>query len=334
MGRPPPRKVLRDHDARSITTPMEIDAIIPWVDGDDPAHAEKRRAFADMRGQDLSAFERQERTAEIRWRQAGELHFTLRSLDRFAPWLRRVLIVTDDQAPPLDDLPAGLRAKLEVIDHREAFAGHLDLLPNFNSASIETAAVMLPGLSDRLLLLNDDTFLAGPCDPTDFFDAEGRPVLRGTFAQIESIAGSDLAWHHHQARAATVAGRTDGRFFKLAHVAHTIRRDLLGAHFAAHPDHYRRNLTHRFRDKSQFNPASLSAHLALAAGSAVHRPPRNRDWHFLPAAFAQEKKKYRVRESLRTFQEPWCKLGCVNDMAACLEKVPHAWNILGRLLAD
>jgi UDP-N-acetylglucosamine-lysosomal-enzyme len=37
--------------------------------------------------------------SENRFRDSNELRFSLRSLERFAPWVRRVFLVTDNQIP-------------------------------------------------------------------------------------------------------------------------------------------------------------------------------------------------------------------------------------------
>mgnify|MGYP003302698541 CR=1 FL=1 len=152
-----------------------IDAVITWVDGKDPRHREKRMKYASA-GQLKS----DDKAGETRYADLGEIFWCVASLNRYAPWLNKIYIVTDEQDPGLDaflerNFPEGY-IPVEIVDHKVLFKGYEDCLPTFNSVSIESMTWRIPGLSDRFLEFNDDLMLLAPVAPEDFFLPDGTPV--------------------------------------------------------------------------------------------------------------------------------------------------------------
>ena len=136
-----------------------IDVVYTWVDGADPelrARREKYRTGASR----IHARE----TGASRYVSHDELKYSLRSLETYAPFVRNVYIVTDDQTPAWLDRDA---AGVQVVTHEEIFTDR-DALSVFNSHAIETQLHHIPGLSERYLYFNDDVFLgrAGRCRRT------------------------------------------------------------------------------------------------------------------------------------------------------------------------
>src|SRR3954454_11714101 len=78
----------------STDTLTDIDAVITWVDGADPAHQQRLSAYLAQIGSTRGG-----RAHTTRFNDAGELDYCLASLLRFAPWLRRIHVVTDMQVP-------------------------------------------------------------------------------------------------------------------------------------------------------------------------------------------------------------------------------------------
>ena len=144
---------------------MEIDAVYTWVDGADPAHRAKRARFRPHE-------DARDATAE-RWRDNNELRYSLRSLHRYAPWIRRIFIVTDGQVPSWLDTA---HPRIEIVDHTAIFPDRR-FLPTFNSCVIEAFLHRIPGLAERYLYLNDDFFLGQPVAPSDFVTESGRQIL-------------------------------------------------------------------------------------------------------------------------------------------------------------
>ena len=80
----------------------------------------------------------------------------------YAPWVRNIYLVTDDQVPDWLDTSC---PDVKVVSHREIFANQADL-PTFNSHAIESQIHRIEGLSEHFLYLNDDFFVGRPLSPT------------------------------------------------------------------------------------------------------------------------------------------------------------------------
>ena len=90
-----------------------IDAVISWVDGYDPAYQQKLTSFCEQQG-----IEKNVAVEPTRTHQSNEIHYCLHALRRFAPWIRTIYIVTNQQIPPtvsaLQGTPFG--QKIKIID--------------------------------------------------------------------------------------------------------------------------------------------------------------------------------------------------------------------------
>jgi hypothetical protein len=141
-------------------TGEDIDAVYTWVDGDDPLFVAEKRRFDRQCG----PCNARDNSFDKRFRDSGELLFSLRSIEKFAPWVRRIHIVTNGQVPPW--LNTGCE-RICLVTHKQIFSNP-DLLPVFNSNAIELQLHRIPDLSRRFLYLNDDLFLCRPLDRRDF----------------------------------------------------------------------------------------------------------------------------------------------------------------------
>jgi len=145
-----------------------IDVVYAWVDGDDPVWQEKKdRLRAQLEGRAASFHPAS--VAQGRFRSRDEIRYSLRSLQMFAPWVRNVYIVTDDQVPEWLDTSAH---RLRVVDHRELFEGAA--LPTFNSHVISSYLHRIDGLSEHFLYLNDDVLFGRSVGPQHFFTPAGQ----------------------------------------------------------------------------------------------------------------------------------------------------------------
>ena len=144
---------------------MEIDLVYLWVNGNDPLWAAKRDAFIGRPTQ------RQE-NCKGRYADSGELKYSLRSVERYAPWIRKIFIVTDNQVPEWLDTS---NPRIQIVDHRDIMPA--ECLPCFNSIVIEYFLHRIPGLAEHFLYATDDMYINRPVGPSDFFTPDGRPVL-------------------------------------------------------------------------------------------------------------------------------------------------------------
>lgn len=277
-----------------------IDAVVLWVDGSDPGHRAKLEQYLATIGR------RPDAARPTRFLSVGEIDHCIRSILRFAPYVRRIHVVTDDQTPEIFkramDWEPAMRDRLVLVDHREIFAGFESYLPTFNSLAIESVIHRIPGLSEHFVYFNDDFMLIKPVEASGFFRA-GRPVLHGRFDTLPELQRTRRlrAWWRRlvrtppeslrasnreaQALGARLAG-ADRRFLLVGHNPYPLRRSLIERFFADHPDMLERNVSYRLRDGAQFAPTSLGHHLALQADAAIVEPD-DRCLYLKPASRAR-----------------------------------------------
>ncbi len=138
-----------------------VDVVVTWVDGSDPAWQARRDARA---GLCPAAPGRRRDGSSARFRDMGTLRLWFRGVERFAPWARRVHLVTCGQVPAWLDLD---NPRLDVVFHERIMPR--DALPTFNSNAIELCLDAIPGLTERFVYFNDDTFLVGDTRLEDYF---------------------------------------------------------------------------------------------------------------------------------------------------------------------
>ena len=144
-----------------------IDLVYLWVDGNDPEWQAKRNAFLGRKVENSSS------NFNGRYVNNDELKFSLRSVERYAPWIRKVFIVTDNQKPKWLDIS---NPKIQIIDQNDILPDKS--LPCFNSNVLEHFLYKVPNLSEHFLLSNDDMFFNKTVLPTTFFGKDGFPIIR------------------------------------------------------------------------------------------------------------------------------------------------------------
>ncbi len=161
---------------RNNTNEMEIDLVYLWVDGNDPEWLAKRNAFIGNVGENT------EINCKGRYVDNDELKYSLRSMEKYAPWIRKIFIVTDNQTPGWLDTGS---SKIQIIDHKDILPQ--ESLPCFNSTLIEKFLHKIPQLSEHFLFANDDMFLNKEVFPGTFFAADGFPFIRFTRKPFRKI---------------------------------------------------------------------------------------------------------------------------------------------------
>ena len=148
---------------------FDIDIIYLWVDGNDPAWQEKRRRFVGNPEEDRKG----DATSAGRYTDNDELKYNLRALEKYAPWIRKIFIVTDGQVPKWLDTG---NQKVTIVDQNDIVPA--EGLPCFNSNVIEHNFYKIPGLAEHFLYANDDMFINRTVSPLDFFTKDGLPIVR------------------------------------------------------------------------------------------------------------------------------------------------------------
>lgn len=155
---------------------MDINMVYLWVDGNDPAWQAKRNVLIGMPDENSPV------NCKGRYANNDELKYSLRSVEQYAPWIKKIFIVTDNQIPEWLDTN---NPKVEIIDHREIMPP--ESLPCFNSSLIEHFLYRIPGLEEHFLFANDDMFINKNVSPNDFFTPDGFPIIRLTRKPLRKL---------------------------------------------------------------------------------------------------------------------------------------------------
>ena len=135
----------------------DIDIVIPWVDGSDPEWQQEYKKYAALEtGRDDNT--------EIRYRDWDNMQYLFRGIEKFAPWVRKVHLITTGQKPKWLNMDA---PKLNFVRHEDFIPR--EFLPTFSVRPIELNLHRIEGLAEQFVYFNDDYFLLRPVSPERFF---------------------------------------------------------------------------------------------------------------------------------------------------------------------
>ena len=307
-----------------------IDAVITWVDGNDPAHRARRAQYMAQTGQVLN----ENASNPHRWEQSDEIYYCLTSIHNHAAWVRRIWIVVEGEGPDLEHLPQTLRDKIHIVLHAEIFVGHTNVLPTFNSLAIESMMWRIEGLAERFLYFNDDVFLTNALAPEDVFVGH-NPVLRGEWVDYSDLLDDPAAHtdpalfaHFMHINGAALCGYEAVHLFACAHVVHPLRRSVMAELFDRHSAAFLANIGHRFRDLSQFLPQGAHAHMCLRSGEFVQGPVA--DHIHLTSGQGAELPSDQTRALLTAEGLRGIRFLCVNDLPQLEVLVPDARALIAQ----
>jgi hypothetical protein len=316
-----------DHDLTDKAG-VPIDAVITWVDGNDQRHREKRQLYLRQE----PAPEREDDIHERRWVASDEVRVCLKSIDRFAPWVRTIWIITDDQTPDLSWCKDTLAAKIRIVSHRAIYRGFEQYLPTFNSTAIETMMWRIEGLSRHFLHFNDDFFLMNPVQREDFFH-QGRVVLRGVWKSFDS-AGFERhltksSYRVAQRNAFSLLGFDHRCYFSPAHVVRAMDRDVMKRLVTADWFPLHEALAARFRTSRRVNITSLHAHYLLKQNDVIIRSACD-TWH-LKVEACRDGSPLLIALKLFLAKLTGVKLLCVNEAYTLEARSPRLWRLISRV---
>ncbi|MGB7979727.1 MAG: stealth conserved region 3 domain-containing protein [Candidatus Nanopelagicales bacterium] len=286
-------------DIGEVTFP--VDAVYLWVDDADRAWRGRRdhvlRALGVQTGH--------ESADEARFRQHDELRYSLRSLSQFAPWIRHVYLVTDQQVPDwLDrDCP-----RISVVDHGELFDG-VGRLPTFNSHALAARLHHIPGIADHFLYLNDDFFLGRRTGAELWFDGNGQPRCYFTRTTSEAADVSDesplsAARNHTFDLVEQLTGRLRRR--NLQHGPYAIAKQVMFALEQQLPEEFERTWSSQLRSGTDFVPERLHSQVGHAWGRAID----SRGVRYKYFNVGQPEAQGQMRAQL---DSRWADTFCLND---------------------
>jgi UDP-glucose 4-epimerase len=250
-----------DEHASDVT--FDIDVVFSWVDGSaiefQRARALRMKSYVVGDGDD----------SEARYRQVDELKYALRSIHLFAPWVRKIFIVTDSPRPDwLDEHPA-----VSVVRSEEFFADP-SVLPTHNSHAVESQLHHIDGLSEHFIYSNDDMFFGRQVKPDLFFSPGGVTKFIEATTRIglgennQSRSGFENAARVNRQLLKARFGRVTTRH--LEHTATPLRKSVLLELEREFPDDFARTAASTFRSSTDISVTnSLYHYFALMTGRAV-----------------------------------------------------------------
>lgn len=142
---------------------MQIDFVITWVDMNDSKWQRDYVKYSSQTKNEKNS------VSEARFRDYGFLKFWFRGVEKFAPWVNKIHLVTSGHNPDWLRID---HPKLNIVHHIDYIPEQY--LPVFNSNLIEIYMHKIPNLSDQFVYFNDDFFIIDELLPTRFFE-DGLP---------------------------------------------------------------------------------------------------------------------------------------------------------------
>jgi len=254
-------------------TSQQADAVITWVDGDDPHHLAKRMLWQSKVSKHTSA------TQKVRFTNFGELRYCVLSILKYCDFVRNIYIITDGQTPLfINDEPFKTLCKngaIQIIDHSDLFDFDPTCLPTFNSRAIEAVLHKIPGLLEHFISFNDDFIILKKLAFEDFFIL-GKPVFRGSYKDLGLMSVIFNFWRRisyniypskplfsYTQQQAAIFNKSYGCYFKLDHTPRPFLRSEFIKMFDRHPAWMRQAVSFKFRHAHQASPLSLYVHRSI-----------------------------------------------------------------------
>ena len=265
---------------------FDVDVVITWVNGNDPALNEKRAKY--LQG-NTSLAQADDIAGTTRYAERGEIHWCVRSINQFMPWVHHIYIVTDGQDPKVES-----RIPVEIVDHQTIFRGYEQYLPTFNSLSIEAMLWRIPNLCEHFIYFNDDLLVCRCINPDVFFPKEGCINCHGHKASLlwtkaryffKTLMGYASPVNHvrQMMLAANIADKGSCSFIRLSHTPHPMLCSTLRQFYERHPELLAQNIRNRFRSAEHFRSDELVYMLLRREGRLNIVPEREVLMEYMPS---------------------------------------------------
>ena len=261
---------------------LKVDAVITWVDGNDIEHRGKMSKHLKNK-KSLN-----NKPVRMRFDQVGEIEFAVKSILKYAKFIRNIYIITDNQKPEFlkdDKIAEKKYPTVSIVDHKDLFEEYSEYLPTFNSLSIETMLYKIPGLAEQFIYFNDDFFLANNTKLEDFF-IDNKPLLRGNWSLFyddiwykkvklffnKYFQKSKKPYYKHNKGLQKPAEILHfNKYFYTPHIPAIFIKSTLKDFFDTHKELLINNIKFKFRKPDQFVVHSLSNHLQIKKENYIHQ---------------------------------------------------------------
>jgi len=280
---------------------MDIDVVVLWVDGSDPAWQKEKN---DYKGEADN-----ENNSVNRYRDWGLLPYWFRSIERYIPWVRKIHFVTWGHVPDFLKLDA---PKLHVVRHDEFIPA--EYLPTFSSHTIEMNIHRIPDLAEHFIYFNDDTFLLRPLAKEDYFK-DGLPCTYGGETPIE-LTGHIGTWQH---AAVNDLGIVNAHFPKRTAVAQYGKKYRDGCY------RWKDNIRTIFLQK--LHPDYFTGFKNLHAPAAYLKSCFEQVWNAEPEKLDQTcRNRFRTSDDVNQWVVLWWQIASGQFMPAMIDNLVSAVN--------
>ena len=289
-----------------------IDLVFTWVNSDDP---EWQKLYLEH-----SPDVERDGTSLSRFHSRDELKYALRSWDTYAPFIRKIYVVSNCSPPDWLDTD---QERLTWVPHEEILPA--SALPTFSSHAIETSLHKIPGLADLFIYSNDDFLLTRDAYPSDFYFPNGIAKVRlEPYGMVNGQVTDGQPDYLNGARNANKLVEQEFGVSTTQLVTHSpqpLRKDVLNELDAKFGETLDRTAHNKFRATNDVAVTGyLHAHFAIAVGKAISDTT--------PVQLIQQNHRFRkIFSDLMTSKEenkPLPLSICLNDGAG--SHLNKLWN--------
>lgn len=247
---------------------FEVDVVYTWVNHRDPDWAEMHKKYSGQ--ESLPKGSHTSVNSIARYQNRDEIYYSILSIKRFTPWIRKIFIVTNCALPQW----AKLDNQIHPVCHSEIFPNKEDL-PTFNAFAIENCLHRIKGLSEHFLYLNDDFFILKPIEKEFFFSKEGVASVFPSHHDIPKKTTRKLRPIENSMLLAKEILEKDHNFTpkkKLAHAPYPLLRSVLFELEERYFQQVKSTRSHKFRNKTDLPlSTTLHAYYCIAKGNGIEK---------------------------------------------------------------
>ena len=310
-----------------------VDAVLLWVDGADPTLQAEITARRAAMGDAADRAEATYGTSASRFAQRDELRYTLRSIEKFAPFFRNIYLVTNGQVPAWLNKA---HPRLRLTHHADFFP--VGGLPTFHSDAIQSYVWRIPGIAEHFVLLDDDMCFLSPTSPADFYDAQGRIIVAADKRLVQMRSGDPT--HRRAIATQTALARKLGplSYTRIAHGPYAFTRSLMAKLWVTLPEELLRLSRTPFRRTDDIKVTSGAVqNMALRLDLAVARAAGNIYGYILLTSKNDYSRFIQVPRVCSSVARFWMrrralKALCINDGNKTVD-VPFIEHMVRRLYA-